>query len=68
MTRCAYLLGCRDYAESRRQRMDRLDCMNLPRRERYFQLLTVINAWPGPGIKQPALDWSVHAMRGRIRR
>lgn len=68
MTRCAHLLGCRDAAESRRQLLARLESMNDPRRERYFQLLAVINDWPAPESLQPVLDWAIHAMRARIPR
>lgn len=67
MARCAHLLDCRDDAESRWRLLARLELVNDPRRERYFSLLAVINGWPEPESLRPVLDWSVHALRARMR-
>jgi DNA-binding transcriptional MerR regulator len=64
----AHLLDRPNDAELRRDLLDRLDGMNDHRRDRYFQLLAVINGWPGPESLQPVLDWSVRALRARIQR
>ncbi len=67
MTRCCPHDGPDD-AEPRRHLLARLESMNDPRRERYFQLLAVINAWPAPESLQSVLDWTIHALRARIQR
>jgi hypothetical protein len=43
-----------------------LESANDPRRERYLQLLAVINSWPAPESLAPVLDWFVQALRARI--
>ncbi|MFD5141964.1 MerR family transcriptional regulator [Streptomyces sp. NPDC058401] len=65
--RAAHLLDRGDPAESRGRLLARLERVNDPRRERYFALLAVINGWPRPESLQPVLDWSVRALRARIR-
>lgn len=65
MARCAPLLDCRDDAECRQELLSRLELINDPRRERYLQLLAVINGWPAPESLQPVLDWTVHALHDR---
>jgi DNA-binding transcriptional MerR regulator len=65
MARCAPLLDCRGDAEPQPQLLARLESINDPRRERYLQLLAVVNGWPGPESLQPVLDWSVAALRAR---
>ncbi|MFE5211109.1 MerR family transcriptional regulator [Streptomyces sp. NPDC056600] len=67
-TGCAHLFGGRDDSRSRGRLLTRLEGMNDPRRERYLSLLAVVNGWPGPESLQPVLDWSVDALRARLRR
>ncbi|GGU08411.1 MerR family transcriptional regulator [Streptomyces coeruleorubidus] len=61
----AHLLGCPDDAELRRRLVTRLESVNDPRRERYLQLLAVVNGWPAPESLAPVFDWSVQALRVR---
>ncbi|MEU6866784.1 MerR family transcriptional regulator [Streptomyces sp. NPDC046876] len=68
VARLVSLYGDGGPAEPRRQLLARLERMNDPRRERYVQLLAVINGWPGPQGPGPALDWSVRALRARVER
>ncbi|MDF5758893.1 MerR family transcriptional regulator [Spongiactinospora sp. TRM90649] len=42
-----------------------LEFMNDPRRDRYFELLAVINAWPSPRPLCPSLSWAIQALRTR---
>ncbi|QXE39010.1 MerR family transcriptional regulator [Streptomyces sp. GMY02] len=75
MSRCARFLHGEvdgevegeDRARARRRLLDRLESMNDPRRERYLRLLAVINGWPAPESLQPALDWTILALRVRVR-
>ncbi|WP_331743166.1 MerR family transcriptional regulator (plasmid) [Streptomyces sp. NBC_01136] len=64
----AHLLGRPDDVELRRRLSTRLESVNDPRRQRYFQLLAVINGWPVPESLAPVLDWSVQALRVRTQR
>lgn len=64
----AQLLGRPDGVELRRLLATRLESVNDPRRERYFQLLAVVNGWPAPESLAPVLDWSVQALRVRTPR
>ncbi|MER7774201.1 MerR family transcriptional regulator [Streptomyces sp. NPDC096191] len=64
----ARLLGRPDDVELRRRLATRLESVNDPRRERYLQLLAVVNGWPAPESLAPALDWSVEALRVRTPR
>ncbi|KPC64702.1 MerR family transcriptional regulator [Streptomyces chattanoogensis] len=64
----AHLLGRPDGIELRRRLATRLESVNDPCRERYFQLLAVINGWPAPESLAPVLDWSVRALRIRTQR
>ncbi|MFF3937457.1 MerR family transcriptional regulator [Streptomyces phaeofaciens] len=61
----AHLLGRPDDVELRRRLVTRLESVNDPRRERYFQLLAVVNGWPAPESLTPVFDWSVQALRVR---
>lgn len=61
----AHLLGSPDDIELRRRLATRLESMNDPRRERYLQLLAVVNGWPAPESLAPVFDWSVQALRAR---
>lgn len=45
--------------------LTRLEAVNDPRRERYTELLAVINGWPAPESLAPVLDWAVEALRVR---
>lgn len=61
----AQLLGRPDGIELRRRLATRLESVNDPRRERYLQLLAVVNGWPAPESLAPVLEWSVQALRVR---
>ncbi|WP_338498729.1 MerR family transcriptional regulator [Streptomyces sp. SJL17-4] len=61
----AHLLGHPDDIELRRRLVTRLESVNDPRRERYLQLLAVVNGWPAPESLAPVFDWSVQALRAR---
>ncbi|MFC9930875.1 MerR family transcriptional regulator [Streptomyces sp. NPDC127190] len=61
----AHLLGRRDDVELRRRLATRLESISDPRRERYLQLLAVVNGWPAPERLAPVFDWSVQALRVR---
>ncbi|WP_369275815.1 MerR family transcriptional regulator [Streptomyces sp. R11] len=61
----AHLLGRPDDVALRRRLTTRLESVNDPRRERYLQLLAVVNSWPAPESLAPVLDWSVQALRAR---
>ncbi|MFF0558638.1 MerR family transcriptional regulator [Streptomyces sp. NPDC004266] len=61
----AHLLGRPDDVELRRRLATRLESVNDPRRERYLQLLAVVNGWPAPESLTPVFDWSVQALRVR---
>ncbi|MFF7339513.1 MerR family transcriptional regulator [Streptomyces sp. NPDC008163] len=45
--------------------LPRLRRLNDPRRDRYVELLAVINGWPAPENPGPALDWAAEAVRVR---
>lgn len=61
----AHLLGRPDDIELGRRPATRLESVNDPRRERYLQLLAVVNGWPAPESLAPVFDWSVQALRAR---
>lgn len=61
----AHLFDRPDDIDLRRRLAARLERVNDPRRERYLQLLAVVNGWPAPESLAPALDWSVQALRVR---
>ncbi|MFB6828534.1 MerR family transcriptional regulator [Streptomyces hydrogenans] len=61
----AHLLGRPDDVELRRRLATRLESVNDPRRERYLQLLAVVNGWSAPESLAPVFDWSVQALRAR---
>ncbi len=54
--------------ELRRMLLARLESVSDPRRDRYVELLAVINGWPAPESLAPALGWSVQAVRVRMER
>jgi DNA-binding transcriptional MerR regulator len=64
----ARLVGRPDDEELRHRLLGRLETANDPRRERYFELLAVINGWPDPESLAPVLDWSIRALAARIGR
>ncbi|SCG55830.1 MerR family transcriptional regulator [Micromonospora coxensis] len=66
MGQYAHLCGRADDVELRRWLMVRLECANDPRRERYLQLLSVVNGWPATESLAPVLDWFIRALRARM--
>jgi hypothetical protein len=62
----AHVFGRPDDVDLRRRLLTRLETANDPRRDRYLQLLSVINGWPAPESLAPALDWFIQALRARI--
>ncbi|MFF4547901.1 MerR family transcriptional regulator [Streptomyces sp. NPDC001435] len=66
--RCALAGGRADDAEARRWLLERLRTAVDPRRDRYFQLLALINGWPAPEPLAPLLTWTVTALRVRTPR
>jgi hypothetical protein len=66
--RYAQLSGRPDDADLRSRLTTLLETANDPRRERYLQLLSVINGWTAPDSLAPALDWFIRALRARIPR
>ncbi|MGW2271834.1 MerR family transcriptional regulator [Streptomyces yangpuensis] len=67
MAHYAHLLGRPDDVELRRQLATRLESVNAPRRERYLQLLAVVNGWSPPESLAPVFEWSVQALHVRTR-
>lgn len=61
----AQVCGRPDDAELRDRLLRRLETVNDPRRDRYVELLAVVNGWPAPEALSPALDWSVAALHAR---
>jgi hypothetical protein len=59
-------LGRRDDVDLQRRLLTRLETANDPRRERYLQLLAVINGWSAPECLVPEFDWFIQALRARI--
>ncbi|CCK25178.1 MerR family transcriptional regulator [Streptomyces davaonensis JCM 4913] len=45
--------------------LQRLESADDPRRDRYFELLAVINDWPPPEPHTPVIRWTVAALRAR---
>ncbi|MEU7844144.1 MerR family transcriptional regulator [Micromonospora sp. NPDC049114] len=66
-SRYARLHGLPDDADLRQRLLDRLVLANDPRRDRYLDLLSVINGWSGGGAVTPAVDWFIRALRAPIR-
>ncbi|WP_329224605.1 MerR family transcriptional regulator [Streptomyces canus] len=65
---CARTLDRPDDTTLRLHLLNRLEAAHDPRRDRYLELLAVINAWPAPGRISPALAWSTTALRARTAR
>ncbi|MGW8360922.1 MerR family transcriptional regulator [Streptomyces wedmorensis] len=61
----ANVVGAPDDVELRRRLVTRLETANDPRRERYLELLAVINDWSAPESLAPVLDWTIQALRAR---
>ncbi|MER6591034.1 MerR family transcriptional regulator [Micromonospora purpureochromogenes] len=61
----AHVWGRPDDVDLRHRLLIQLQTANDPRRERYLQLLSVINGWPAPESLAPALDWFIEALRVR---
>jgi len=49
----------------RRELLSWAETVNDPRRERYLQLLSVVNGWPAPHSMAPVFDWLIRALRAR---
>ncbi|MET8232411.1 MerR family transcriptional regulator [Micromonospora sp. NPDC005298] len=64
--RYADLTGRADDADLRQRLLARLDAANDPRRDRYLDLLSVVNGWPTGGGVAPAVDWFSRALRARM--
>lgn len=65
-SRYASLHGHSDEADLRRRLLDRLVPANDPRRDRYLDLLAVLNGWSTGDATAPAVDWFIRALRARI--
>jgi DNA-binding transcriptional MerR regulator len=65
MTHYARIVARPDDVSLRRRLLARLVIVNDPRRERYLQLLAVINGWPRQQSLAPALDWFIQALQAR---
>ncbi|MFE0137875.1 MerR family transcriptional regulator [Streptomyces sp. NPDC059037] len=63
----AHIVGLPDDLALQRRLAARLEGMGDPRRDRYLQLLAVINGWPAPESLAPPLAWIVRALRVRMR-
>jgi hypothetical protein len=61
----AHVCGHPDDVNLRRRLLTQLEIANDPRRERYLQLLAVINGWQAPEKLTPALNWFIQALRAR---
>ncbi|MEY9962515.1 DNA-binding transcriptional MerR regulator [Streptacidiphilus sp. MAP12-16] len=66
MAQYAHVLRSPDDVDLRRRLLTRLETANDPRRERYLQLLAVINGWSAPECLTPVFDWFIQALRARI--
>lgn len=54
-----------DDADLRQRLLNRLVPANDPRRDRYLDLLSVLNGWSTGGATVPAVDWFIRALRAR---
>ncbi|SCL20831.1 DNA-binding transcriptional regulator, MerR family [Micromonospora rhizosphaerae] len=57
--------GRPDDVDLRRWLLVRLECASDPRRERYLQLLSVINGWPATESLGPVFHWTIRALSAR---
>ncbi|MFF4394058.1 MerR family transcriptional regulator [Streptomyces sp. NPDC001480] len=60
---CARAFGRPDDAELRQWLLRRLSAARDTRRDRYCELLALVNGWPAPESPTPAIDWTVTALR-----
>ncbi|WPW28632.1 hypothetical protein P6B95_15370 [Streptomyces atratus] len=67
MTDYAHGIGHPDDLALRQRLLPLLETANDPRRQRYLELLAVINAWPPPDDPAPAFTWFTQALRTRPR-
>lgn len=67
VARYARVLGRPDDGELRRRLASWLEAASDPLRERYLQLLAVINGWPAPERTAAEFGWALHAVRVRTR-
>ncbi|MFJ4787811.1 MerR family transcriptional regulator [Streptomyces sp. NPDC088794] len=65
---CALAHGRPEGPTPHRWLLHRLEAASDPRRDRYLQLLALINGWPAPDPLAPVIDWSVTALRARAAR
>ncbi|WP_433317059.1 MerR family transcriptional regulator [Micromonospora sp. CA-269861] len=65
-SRYATLHGHSDNADLRQRLLDRLLPANDPRRDRYVDLLAVLNGWSTGDATVPAVDWFIRALRARM--
>jgi DNA-binding transcriptional MerR regulator len=62
----AQILGSPNDVDLRRRLLIRIETANDPRRQRYLQLLSVINGWSAPDSLAPVFDWFIRAVRARM--
>ncbi|MEU8215177.1 MerR family transcriptional regulator [Micromonospora taraxaci] len=65
-SRYASLHGHSDEPDLARRLLDRLVLANDPRRDRYLDLLAVLNGWSTGDATAPAVDWFIRALRQRM--
>ncbi|MEU8420878.1 MerR family transcriptional regulator [Micromonospora sp. NPDC048835] len=65
-TRYASLHRHSNDANLRRRLLDRLLLADDPRRDRYLDLLAVLNGWATGDATVPAVDWFIRALRARM--
>ncbi|WP_377268903.1 MerR family transcriptional regulator [Peterkaempfera sp. SMS 1(5)a] len=65
MAQYAQALGRPDDIGLRRRLLTRLETVSDPRRERYLQLLAVVNGWSAPQSPAPECDWFIQALGAR---
>ncbi|WCN82946.1 MerR family transcriptional regulator [Micromonospora sp. LH3U1] len=65
-SRYARLQGRPDDADLRQRLLDRLSVANDPRRDRYLDLLSVVNGWSTGGAVTPAVVWFIQALHARM--
>ncbi|MEU8283530.1 MerR family transcriptional regulator [Micromonospora sp. NPDC048905] len=66
VSRYASLHGHSDDADLRQRLLDRLVPANDPRRDRYLDLVAVLNGWSTGEATAPAVDWFIRALHARI--
>jgi DNA-binding transcriptional MerR regulator len=62
----AHILGSPNDVDLRRRLLIRIETANDPRRQRYLQLLSVINGWSAPDSLAPVFDWFIRALRAQM--